>query len=360
MFQQVILSLRAACKVLRTDHSSALYLELGNDVVGYAPSWMVTDETYTSQSVPIKERKKYRIGTHHRARVVQFNSLDGVAIVSLQDSVLDKPYMKYADLKVGMCVEGVVEKVADFGMTVAISESIHGLCPLLHVSDLKSIVSKPERKFKAGGKVKCRVLNVTPTKKHLLLTCKRTLVQLEEEEDAGGRGILCDYSSAIPGKWYTGVVTSLHSYGLIVHFFGHVRGLVLTCELSSSRNISNPLSVFWKGQCVECRVMECDPVKEKLLLSFCVAVYDECVARGGGGQVPTAGKEVEMTLVASSVDGDGGLPETRVDAVPIENASDATLRPPLSCVIESASDATLPQPSSSVTALKVGDTISAL
>jgi len=271
-----------AAKVIRVDHTSALYLDLGGGVVGYSPSWMVTDTQHKERGVALKHLKEYRAGTLHEARVVQFNSLDGMAIVSLCDSILEKKYMKYSDIRIGDYVKGEVERLGEFGMTVAVSSGIHGLCPRIHVSDIQSLIGKPSKRFKPGSKVKCRVLNVTPETRQLLLTCKKSLIHLKapstgedgvtsEEEGPGGRGnrILCDYLTARRGECYTGVVTSVYTYGCVVHFFGHVRGFVHRNETNSRHTAgSNPTEEFWEGQPVECRVLDCSPAAEKLSLSF--------------------------------------------------------------------------------------------
>ncbi len=265
---------------------------------------MITDEKLSADSVPIKERKKYQKGSAHEARVCQFNRIDGFPILSLQPSVLEKPYMRYSDISIGDCIEeGVVEKVFSFGLIILVSEGIRGLCPKIHTSDIKSIVLKPSKKYKEGSKVRCRVVNVDSAHKRLMLTCKRSLVR---ESESGP--ILSEYSSAEIGGRYRGVVTSVHSYGCIVHFFGSVRGLVRKAELSAgAKVITDPSLVFWAGQVVDCRVMECEVQTQRLLLSLILNAPGEAV--GGGIATATEGEEsvkagsfveAEVTGIASN------------------------------------------------------------
>ena len=222
-------------------------------MTGYAPTRLISDEKTSSS--------RYRQGTLHPCRVVQFNLIDGVPIVSLQPSILDKPYMKFADVSVGEVVEGTVEKFGDFGMIVSLADNIRGLCPKLHVSDIRTIIKQPKKKYKEGSKVKCRVLNIEPSERRLLLTCKKTLVR-------STRDLLTDYSLATPGGVHHGMISSVHSYGCIVHFYNRVRGLVLKSELSSTHAVRDPASEFWAGQPVECKVLESEPSSQKLLLSL--------------------------------------------------------------------------------------------
>ena len=251
--------------MLPIDHSPGLYFDLSdsaeNTLVGYAPPWMISDEKQGPDSVPFRQRKQYRRGTQHKVRVCQFNKIDGLVIVSLQQSVLEKPYLKYSDVSVGDRVKGVIEKVSAFGLLVSVTENIRGLCPRNHVSDMKSIVSKPGKKYKEGAEVKCRVLNVDATRKRLLLTCKKSLLR--------DSAPLADYGAAKPGDSCTGVVTSIHAYGVIVHFFGQVKGLVRKSDLGLGAKASGDLTqLFWVGQPVECRVLECEVSTRRLLLSL--------------------------------------------------------------------------------------------
>ena len=274
-----------AAKVIHVDHTSSLYLELGNDVIGYAPTRLLSDEKTTTT--------KYRPGSLHACRVVQFNLMDGVAIVSLQASVLEKRYMKFSDITVGDVVEGTVERFGNFGMIISVTDNIRGLCPKLHLSDVRSIMKQPKKKYKEGSKVKCRVLSVEPSQRRLLLSCKKTLVR-------STCGLLTDYSQAEPGNVHHGVISSVHNYGCIVHFYNRVRGLVLKSELSSTHVVQDPLTKFWPGQPVECRVLESEPSSQKLLLSlklhdFLPVSLDQDEALAAGDVF-----EAEVTGIASN------------------------------------------------------------
>lgn len=276
---------RAAAKVVHVDYSSALYLDLGGDLTGYAPPWMVYNEKQDSIG------KEHRKGTHHRCRVVQFNLIDGVAIVSLQSSVLEKPYMKYSDISIGDVVEGTVERVGDFGVIISLADNIRGLCPRIHFSDVK--LKHPRRKLREGAKVKCHVLNVQPTERKLLLTCKKSFVR-------STLNLLSEYSQAKLGEVYQGVISSVHSYGCIVHFYGQVRGLILKSELSSTQMITDPTTIFWVGQPVECKVLQSDPAAEKLLLSLKLETPVPVEVSQENALTPGMFVDAEVTGIASN------------------------------------------------------------
>ena len=267
-------------KVVHIDHSSSLLLNLPNGVMGYAPLRLVYDEKRDGLG------KEHRKGSCHSCRVVQFNLMDGVAIVSLQASVLEKPYMKYSDVKIGDVIEGTVEKHGDFGMILGLTEHIRGICPKLHVSDIKM-----RKKLKEGAKVKCRVLNVVPTTRKLLLTCKKSLVKSPQAP-------LSAYAEAKPGDIHTGTVSSVHHYGCIVHFYGGVRGLVMRSELT--QDIRDPMAVFTPGQTVDCKVLRCDPATEKLQLSFKLDCPVPVEVSGENALTPGSFVNAEVTGIASN------------------------------------------------------------
>lgn len=273
-------------EVLEVDQT-ALYLDLGQQLRGFAPLPLISDEKLESLG------KAYRRGTRHSCRIVQFNLMDGVAIVSLQRSVLDQPYVRYSDINVGDIVEGVVKHHGDFGMLVALTSTIRGLCPKAHISDAR--LRQPKRKFSEGSKVKCRILSVEPDRRRLLVTCKKSWLQSTQEP-------LSAYSQATPGSVHLGVISAVKQSGCVVHFYGGVRGFVTKSELSSTQFVSNPASVFWPGQSLPCRVLRCDPAERRLQLSFktddslptTVAVGEESSLSPGDFV------ECEVTGVASS------------------------------------------------------------
>ena len=240
-------------RIMTVDQPVAIQLSLTDTLYGYAPLQLV----YSNRED--KFTKLHSQGSQHSCRIVNFNMLDGVAIVSLQQSVLDKPFMRYSDVPVGKVVEGDIIKVMDQGLLVSLSESINAFCPATHVSD--TAYSRSRKKLKVGKKVKCRVLRVDAENRGLLVTLKKSLVNSDVPP-------LVLYTEASPGCIYNGTVVSTQKYGLIVRFYGDVKGLVPKTELSSTQIISDPSSAFKLGQVVRCKVLSCDPDTMKLSLTL--------------------------------------------------------------------------------------------
>lgn len=272
-----------AATVVWVDSARAVILDLGNSTFGFAPLALIYDEKRDSVG------KECKIGSHHPCRVVQFNHLDGFAIMSLQPSVLERPYMNFADLKVGEAVEGKVERHGDFGMIVSLTDTIRGMVPRIHLADVD--LKNPKARFKEGTVVKCRVLSLEPDKRRLLLTCKKSLVQSTRE-------LLCDYGQAKPGGVYLGVVAAVRDIGCVVRFFGDVVGRVHKLELSSTQLVDDPKSMFSVGQTVECRVIECSPATKELKLSFRLGVEELT----GAGTLDTS-METDLEVIGITAGG---------------------------------------------------------
>ncbi|ORX90106.1 nucleic acid-binding protein [Basidiobolus meristosporus CBS 931.73] len=201
---------------------------------------------------------KYKVGSKHPARVVGYDALDGVLQLSMQKSVLDEKYLNIDDIKVGEVIKGKVQKLINNGILVEFSTAINGFVPTLHMSDIKLL--HPEKKFKSGDKVKCKVLHTDSSQKKVILTLKKSLVNSQLP-------IIKSYSDATPGAVTHGVITSVKPSGCIVTFFNNVKALAPLPELSDSF-IKDPTTHFNVGQVVKCRVLTVDPEREQLRVSF--------------------------------------------------------------------------------------------
>lgn len=151
---------------------SSLLLDLGSGYMGYCPLPLVYDEKQDKLS------HDHRLGFRHPCQIVNFNLIDGVAIASLQPSILTQRYMRYADSVAGDVLEATVERHSKFGVVLLIQGNIRGLYPTPHLGDS---LSKNLWKYEVGKVVKCRVLHVNVEERRVLLTCKKSFLHYEEE-----------------------------------------------------------------------------------------------------------------------------------------------------------------------------------
>jgi rRNA biogenesis protein RRP5 len=149
--------------VSKVEPDVGLFVDLGiKGVSGFVHISRVKDGKIDSLS---ETTGPYKVGSTHRGRLIGYNSLDGVYLVSLEASVLEQPYLRIEDLSVGEVVKGKVERIiinakGVGGILVNLAEGITGLVPVTHMSDVELL--HPEKKFKEGMMVTARVLSTDP------------------------------------------------------------------------------------------------------------------------------------------------------------------------------------------------------
>ncbi|KAK9494237.1 hypothetical protein V1508DRAFT_413338 [Lipomyces doorenjongii] len=200
----------------------------------------------------------YKVGTIHAARIVGFSRTDGLFQVSLQPKVLEQRYLRFEDVKPGDVVEGEVFKiVASGGLLATLSDGIVGHVNELHLSDIK--ISQPERRFRPGMKVKCRVLSVQPDTKRIRLTLKKSFVNSDLD-------IVTSYEQVTRGQRLVGSIINVVSKGAIVEFYGYVTAFLPVTEMSEVK-IQDPNEKFTVGQSVNVRVVSVHPEFRKMRVS---------------------------------------------------------------------------------------------
>ncbi|XP_030636412.1 protein RRP5 homolog [Chanos chanos] len=238
------------CKMTVVHHYSGATIELPDSTVAFV---------YKNQmKEPNEEFNPNRLlaQPEHTCRITEYSPLEQIHMATLRQSIISVPFFRYQDLKLGQIVEGTVVHLQDYGMYVKITNHIQGLVPKIHLADI--VLKNPEKKFSPGQKVKCRVLSLEGTK--LALTNKKTLVN-------STLPLFLSFADARVGRVSHGVIVAVRDFGCIVRFYGDVKGLVLTRELSSEPVLS-PQSIFYVGQVVKVKVLKCDVENSKLLLSL--------------------------------------------------------------------------------------------
>lgn len=178
-------------------------------------------------------KKDYIIGQTTTCRVVDSSPMDGLALVSLQKSVIKASVTSYDGVKPGMKLTGKVVKIdPSFGILLEIGQNVKGLVTLIHLSD-SGLESAPENRFKLGQQCKARVLTVNADR--VQLTMKKSLVDSDLP-------IISSYVDAAVGIVSQGFVTKVDDFGLIVTFFANVHGIVPIHTLGAK--LTNPKDMF--------------------------------------------------------------------------------------------------------------------
>ncbi|KAG9127379.1 rRNA biogenesis protein rrp5 [Ceratobasidium sp. 392] len=242
-------------KVVRVESEWGLVCEVGEGVGGFVHISQIADSLVPQLS---STSGTWREGSAHRARVTGYHALDGLVLLSLQPSVLELVYMRAGDVNVGDTLKGTITKLKENGLIVALSDKVTGFVGPDHYADIK--LKHPERKFKEGATVKCRVLSVDADRSRVRLTLKKSLLE-------STLPILASFEDAKVGMVTAGVVQRIEERFVIVEYYGGVRALVPLTELTDTR-VSSATGLFTTGQVVKTRLTVVDQDSHRITASI--------------------------------------------------------------------------------------------
>ncbi|CAD7924237.1 unnamed protein product [Amoebophrya sp. A120] len=228
-------------------------------------------------------------GMEAKARVLGFNQLDRALVVGMSSELVEEKILCAKDLQLGQLVRGDITKVIpDRGVFVKISSFVTAEIPLQHLTNVP-LKQVPESKFKAGQKIKARVLSLNFDTNKVKLTAKKDLVKTDPKD------LLTDEHAVKLNQVTSGYVHQVQEIGVIVRFFGdRLHGLV-PCKDPEVLHSMKP------GALVRVRVVAIRG-EGKLKLSFDVESKDGVANQGDGNsakffaqpgcKVPAAGMRV--------------------------------------------------------------------
>lgn len=138
--------------VKSVDRASGLFMDLGIKLPGFVHLSKISDERVENIDVDPKLQK----GTRHKVRVLGYSSVDSMYFLTMQPSILERKYLSINDIPIGSTIEGKIEKrLPTNAFLVQLWDGCQGFVHDTQLSDVK--LPYPEKKFKKGSKVKCRV-----------------------------------------------------------------------------------------------------------------------------------------------------------------------------------------------------------
>ncbi|EOD50642.1 putative rrna biogenesis protein rrp5 protein [Neofusicoccum parvum UCRNP2] len=255
-----ISSIVEEAKVTKVEPTLGLFMDVGvKRVPGFAHISRLSDDKVDILS---ETTGAYKLNSTHRARVVGYNPVDGVYIVSLEKKILDQPFLRIEDIKVGEVVKGKVEKVmitarGSGAVVVNLADGISGLVQETHIADVH--LQHPEKKYKEGLPVTARVLSTDPERRQIRLTLKKTLVNSEAP-------VWASYSDVQIGDQAPGTIIKILHAGAIVQFYGDLRAFLPVSEMSEAY-IKDPADHFRVGQTVTVHALSVNAETDKMTVS---------------------------------------------------------------------------------------------
>lgn len=165
--------------------------KLEGEVTGIAPFGIFVNAEGLEGLVHVSElswdkidsiEDKYKVGDKIMVQVIGIS--DGGKRVAYSVKRLEKDPWKDAisRFKIGDIVDGVVQRVVDFGAFVRIGDGLNGL---IHISEISNrLVRNPRDFLKEGDNIKVKILTISETERHLGLSMKNLDKYSSKPEEA--------------------------------------------------------------------------------------------------------------------------------------------------------------------------------
>src|SRR5579885_899873 len=187
-----------------------------------------------------------------RVRILDVSRKDNKLIFSEKEAIKDDMQARFAELKVGDVVEGVVTGVIDFGAFV----NVDGIEGLVHISEISwERVEDPRDYIKTGQTIKAKIIAID--KDRLSLSIK----QMTEDP------WLKEVKAFKKGEIVEGKVTRITPFGAFVQLSPSVEALVHVSEMSDDDGV-DPEKIFQLNEKKQFKVIDIDTEARKIALSL--------------------------------------------------------------------------------------------
>jgi len=187
-----------------------------------------------------------------KVRVLDVSKKENKLIVSEKEAMKDQLQDRFAQLKVGDVVKGVVTGVIDFGAFV----NVDGIEGLIHISEISwERVENPKDYVKVGQTVEAKIISID--KDRLSLSLK----QMSEDP------WLQEVKSFNKGDAVEGKITRITPFGAFVQLSSSVEALVHVSEMSNDEAV-DPEKIFQLNEKKTFKVIDIDLEGRKIALSL--------------------------------------------------------------------------------------------
>lgn len=223
---------------------------------GFMPVSQLSAEHYprvgSADKDEILQRLNSLVGKPIRARIIDANKKENKLIFSEKEAIKDGLAERFAELKVGDVVKGVVTGVVDFGVFVNVS----GIEGLVHISEISwERVSNPADYVKVGDTIDAKIIAID--KERLSLSMK----QLVEDP------WISEVSNLKKGDKVEGTITRITPFGAFVQISPAVEALVHVSELGEGSDV-DPEKIFTLNERKSFKVLDIDKDGRKISLSI--------------------------------------------------------------------------------------------
>ena len=223
---------------------------------GFLPVSQLSAEHYprvgSADKDEILQRLNSLVGKSIRVRILDAIKKENKLIFSEKEAIKDGLAERFAELKVGDVVKGVVTGVVDFGVFV----NVDGIEGLVHISEISwERVNNPSDYVKVGDQLEAKIIAID--KERLSLSMK----QLVEDP------WLHEVENLKKGSKVEGTVTRITPFGAFVQISPAVEALVHVSELGEGSDV-DPEKVFTLNERKSFKVLDIDKEGRKISLSI--------------------------------------------------------------------------------------------
>lgn len=222
------------------------FLPVSQLAAGHYPRVSGADKDEILQKLNQLTSKKLRV------RILDISRKDNKLIFSEKEAVKDDMQTRFAELKVGDVVKGVVTGVIDFGAFV----NVDGIEGLIHISEISwERVEDPRDYIKNGDTIEAKIIAID--KDRLSLSLK----QMQEDP------WLNEVKAFKKGEQVEGKVTRITPFGAFVQLSPSVEALVHVSEMSDDEGV-DPEKLFQLNEKKKFKVIDIDTEGRKIALSL--------------------------------------------------------------------------------------------
>ena len=223
---------------------------------GFLPVSQLSAEHYprvgSADKDEILQRLNSLVGKPIRVRILDAIKRENKLIFSEKEAIKDGLAARFAELKVGDVIKGVVTGVVDFGVFV----NVDGIEGLIHISEISwERVNNPADYVKVGETIEAKIIAID--KERLSLSMKQLVEDPWISEVEGFK----------KGLKVEGTVTRITPFGAFVQISPAVEALVHVSELGEGSDV-DPEKVFTLNERKDFKVLDIDREGRKISLTI--------------------------------------------------------------------------------------------
>ncbi len=210
---------------------------------------------FTIKRTPTEEELQEAIGAKFNVNIHEIQEMDDgrKAVIVTRKNLLVSEF--WNNIEIGKIVNGRITSVASFGVFI----DLGGIEGLIHISRLSQThVDDPTKLYKKGDMLEAKIIEINKEANRIGLSRK-------ELEPSPWDGIDAVFA---PNTIHKGIVRRITDFGVYIELRPGIDGLLRTPEISWTKRIKHPSSVFAIGQEIDVEVMSINTEKQTVALSY--------------------------------------------------------------------------------------------